>query len=492
MTTQNQDEKHEAIKEKLVKIVGQDNVIEDPMPMKEYLKDYSFIEKQLPDFLVFVNKDEEVQQIVELANRFSIPLTPRSSNISFYGEGIPSLGGIVINFSRMNKLLKIDVRNKAIRVEPGLTWENLQEELKKHQVRICNPLLPHPRKSVLTTYLERFPALIPKYEYAEQLTTTKVVLFDGRIFGTGSAAGPGHPDKVARPCVQPQGPGNIDFHRIFQGSQGSFSLVLWGTLKVEPLPVKEKLFFISIENLKDAIEPIYQIQRRMIGYESFLINNLNFAIILAQNWPEDFQSLREKLPPWTLLLCLGGLERYPDEKIEYEEEALMAIAENLKIKPSTTLSGFPGLEERVFHLLKGPWNEEVHWKHRFKGNCCDLFFLTTLNRAPEFGDAIIKNISKTGISTTDIGCYLQPLEYGRACHLEYNIFYDINNSEEYQLVKSMYNQLSEIIYSMGGYFARPYGKWGDLIYKKAPIYTNSLKKVKEILDPSNIFNPGRF
>ena len=50
-------------------------------------------------------------------------------------------------------------------IEPGVTFETLIPELKRHGLRLNLPFLPKPFKSVLTSYLEREPGLIPKYQY---------------------------------------------------------------------------------------------------------------------------------------------------------------------------------------------------------------------------------------------------------------------------------------------------------------------------------------
>jgi len=178
-----------AIKEELVGIVGSEYVSDEPETLEKYARDYSFVQPRMPSYVVSPKNTEEIQGVAKYANENLIPITPRSSSISFYGAGIPSQGGIILDLARMNKILEIDGRNKKVKVEPGVTWAQVQDELEKQGLMVCNPLLPHPSKSVLTSAMEREPILIPKSEYSEVFLTCEMVLASGDLFWTGTAMG---------------------------------------------------------------------------------------------------------------------------------------------------------------------------------------------------------------------------------------------------------------------------------------------------------------
>ena len=58
-------------------------------------------------------------------------------------------------------------------------------------------------------------------------------------------------------------------------------IVTWANVKVEYLPQANKLFFLPFDRIENAIEPLYKIQRHMIGLECFLLNKLNLGIIFS-------------------------------------------------------------------------------------------------------------------------------------------------------------------------------------------------------------------
>jgi FAD/FMN-containing dehydrogenase len=472
------------LKQDLVEIVGPEYVSDDSETLERYSKDYSFVQPRRPSCIAYPRNAEEVQRIVKYANECLIPVTPRSSGVSFYGAGIPSEGGIVVDLTQMNKILEIDARNKRVKVEPGVTWAQLQEELEKQGLMVCNPLLPHQSKSVLTSAMEREPILICKTEYSDTLLTAEVVLPDGELFWTGSALGKGMTGQISPDAMIPGA-------RLWLGAQGTLGIMTWANIKAEYLPTMDKVFFIPFERIEDFIEPVYQIQRRMLGNECFILNEFDLASILADQWPDEFETLRETLPPWTLVLCLSGLHRLPLEKIEYEEEALKEVASRLHFQVSNTVSSIPGLEATILKLLRKPWPRDDYWKFRYKGSCHDIFFHTTLNRVPEFTDAIADVAAKYGYLTRDMGIYMQPLERARACFCQFSFHCDTEDTNEVALVGSLFLEASKRVVGMGGFFTTPYGPWADMVYSRAAGYTHALKVVKNAYDPNNILNPGK-
>ena len=93
-----------AIKEELVSIVGSEYVSDDPETLEKYSRDYSFVQPRKPGWVVYAKNTEEVQGVVKYANERSIAVTPRSSHVSFFGAGIPSQGGIILDLTRMNRI----------------------------------------------------------------------------------------------------------------------------------------------------------------------------------------------------------------------------------------------------------------------------------------------------------------------------------------------------------------------------------------------------
>jgi FAD/FMN-containing dehydrogenase len=477
----------------LADIVGAENVSDDPQILQWYSKDSSLSHPRLPQYVAKPKNTEEVQKVIKMANESRVPVSTCSSGVHFYGNSIPTLGGIVLDLRRMNKILEFDLCNKMVRVEPGVTWAQLQKEMEKQQMMALIPLLPHALKSVVTSHLEREPMLIPKFEYAGPMVTLEVVLPEGEVIRTGSACVPGFPDKSYAEGVNPGGPGNISWNWLMQGAQGTMGVVTWAKVKVAPKPKFDKTFLIPFKRLEDAVALVYNIQRRMLGEECLILNNTNLATILTQKWPADFESVKKSLAPWTVIFISGGGWRRPAEKIEYEEEGLREAASELHIASlPTSIPGLTGVERDLPGILRNVWPDgKAYWKFASQGASQDIFFHTKMNRAQEFVQTIGMVAAKNGYIPENIGFYIQPLEYGRACHFESNFSYNPNNPADTAKIQSLFADVAAATLDMGAFYTRPYGLLADMVYDRSASYTMALKKVKNMLDPNNILAPGR-
>ncbi len=142
-------------------------------------------------------------------------------------------------------------------------------------------------------------------------------------------------------------------------------------------------------------------------------------------------------------------------------------------------------------MLRKPWlSEETYWKHCYKGGCEELFFITKPVYAQGFVDVVEEVAAKYGYPLNDIGCYLQPIEFSRVCHLEFNFYYNPDDPKDVEKIRELKSEAASVLLNMGAFFTRPYGELANLVYDRAASYTTVLKKVKSIFDPNNIMNPG--
>jgi FAD/FMN-containing dehydrogenase len=90
----------------------------------------------------------------------------------------------------------------------------------------------------------------------------------------------------------------------------------------------------------------------------------------------------------------------------------------------------------------------------------------------------------------DIGCYIQPVENGRACQLQFNFYYNPDSEAKKEKVRGLYADAAAATLEKGAYFTQPYGVVADMVYRKNSDYTSTLKRVKKLFDPNAILNPG--
>ena len=478
-------------RDKLLEIAGKEKFSDKPEAMDAYAEDYSVVPRGTASYLVKLKTAEQVQKVIELANKQVIPVVPVSSKVHFTGSTIPKQGGIIMDLTGMNKILEIDELNRRIRIEAGVTWKQVCKALEKNGLRIMMPLLPHPDRSVLTDHLEREVITNTVYDYGEPMQSLEIVWPNGDIFRMGSASVPGYPNAPSK-GANPSGPG-LDFYRLVQGAQGTMGVVTWTNLKIQKMPVLDKILFSPVNDLELVINYLYRVLRLRIGQEVILLDSNNLAAILAEDMDKDFEKLRATLPPWTLIMVLSAPFIRPEEKLQYELDVLDDITntEFPEVILTEHLPQFPGIGKKLLPMLRAPWPEkETYWKNRIKGGCQSLFFITRPSMAQEFISVVNTVAVQFDYPISEIGYYIQPIEHNRACHIEFNFFYDPSDIYEKEKVGALYSAAARALLSEGAMFSRPYGSVAPLVYEKATGYTETLKRVKKIFDPNNIMNPG--
>ena len=478
-------------RDKLIEIVGVKNFSDEPEVLEKYSKDFSFLPAGAANCVVKPKDAQEAQKIIQLANEQLLPVVPVSSGVHFHGATIPKQGGIILDLTRMNRVLEIDEDNRRVRIEAGVTWEQLTKELKKRNFRMIMPLLPPAGRSVLTDYLEREVPTNTVYDYGEPTQSMEVIWPTGEIFRMGSASVNGYPDSASK-GANPSGPG-IDFYRFVQGAQGTMGVVTWLNLKIESIPKIDKVFLAPVDDLGYAQDFLYRVLPRRIGQECLLLNNVDLAAIVAEKWPGDFENLRTSLPAWTLVLVVSGLLRRPEEKISYEEKFLGQVTRNefRKMELQDNLPGVPGIGQKLLTMLRKPWPaEKTYWKNVWKGGSQSLFFIARPNATPLFVDIVKKIAPQFGYPVSEIGMYIQPIEHNRACQMEFTFFYNPADYPEKARIAALYRNAALALLNQGAFFSRPYGELATMMYERAASYTMALKRLKKVFDPKNIMNPG--
>lgn len=373
-----------------------------------------------------------------------------------------------------------------------MTFGELIPVLAKEGVRLNLPLLPRANKSVVGSMLEREPVIMPMYQWdiIDPLSCIEVIFGTGDMFRTGSAAGPGSLEEqwnAKQAQVNPSGPGQTDFARVVQGSQGTMGIVTWTTVRCELTPNMQKPFLVGSEKLENLTELVYQMMWLKVADECLIVNASDLAAMLAKK-DREYEAIRSGLPPWLLFFTIGGYEYFPEEKISYQEKEMRDAAKRLGLNPASSVGGVSAYE--VLGTLSKP-SDEPYWKLRYKGGCQDIFFLTTLEKTPKFIDLMNEVAGQCCFPSSDIGVYIQPMVQGTCCHVEFDLFYDHKNKKETVRVQDLYNLARESLMNAGGFFSRPYGAWADMAYRRDGETAAALRKVKQIFDPNNIMNAGK-
>jgi len=171
-----------------------------------------------------------------------------------------------------------------------------------------------------------------------------------------------------------------------------------------------------------------------------------------------------------------------------QTEEMKELAQRLGSEPVKTLGGITA--DQFLKMIQKP-SDEPYWKLRYKGGCEDILFLTIFDKLPDLVDTTYTSVEAAGYPGTDLGIYLQPMVQGANCHCEFNLFYNAEDAAESNRIRELSLSSTKELLSKGAFFSRPYGEATGLIMNRDASTKQSLKKVKAILDPLDIMNPGK-
>ena len=482
-------------KEKLVKIVGAANVTYEQKKLDEYSSDMSFVNKVRPVCVVKPRNAGDVQKIVNLANETLTPLVPVSSGPPhFRGDTVPGTGGaIIIDLSKMNKIIFVDRARRVAMVEPGVTFGELIPAAEKEGLRLNMPLLPRKSKTIIGSLLEREPVIMPKYQWdiSDPLACVEIIFGSGDEFRTGQAAGPGSvKEQWAVGGIQkaPYGPGTASWHRLIQGAQGTMGIVTWASMRCEIFPSLEEPFVVGSSKLDALLELTSWLVRLRMVNECFILNNTSLAAIFTKKWPKEYQNLKDTLPAWTLFYTVAGYEYFPEERVSSHIKGITDITQRLGVE-AVKAAGAVSANE-ILKAVKRPC-DEPYWKLRYKGACEDILFLTIYDKLEGQIGAMNDSVEKAGYPASDVGVYLQPMVQGTSCHCEFNLFYDPANESERNRVRDLSTLAVRNLIAQDAFFSRPYGESAGMVFNRDAATVAVLNKLKKMFDPNHVMNPGK-
>src|SRR5690625_3655832 len=174
----------EALKEKLTN----DQISTNETIRELHSKDETYHKASLPDIVVFPKSTEEVSHIMNVAQQFKTPITPFGVGTSLEGHVIPYENGITVDFSLMNKILEIKEQDLLVKVQPGVTREQLNQELKKHGLFFTVDPGANATLGGMAATNASGTTTVKYGVMRDQVRDMEVVLADGSVIHTGSLA----------------------------------------------------------------------------------------------------------------------------------------------------------------------------------------------------------------------------------------------------------------------------------------------------------------
>ncbi len=430
---------------RLAEIVGEDNLARDPARLTPY-----FTREVDPKGIAAASPatTEEVQGIVEVCHGTGTPIF--TTYDTDFPEEVASLEGVLLDFSRLNRIERIDSKNLCVHIERGVTFEQLEEALAPEGLTALVPAAARTRSVVCHAVARGMNLAASKYPEV-QASNLKVVLQDGRIHLTGGHA-------ISEETSDWKEDGGPNLSKWYLGADDIFGLVVRASIWIYPRFEGRSFQLYGFTGSGEALALLKELPRLDLPAECLVMNRAALAARL--DVPQ------EALPPWSLLV---GVEAFP-ELADYRRRKVREAVEAAggAVLDSQHQAGLPAVMQRPWYVENGAWTS----------------YHTLFKRIPEFETILAQRMDKASVASDLVARTYIAHGLGRAVCCQY----DFSGAGcEGELVQDLEVELARA----GAYYDRPQGRLAEHVYGAVPAYVNQIRKIKDTVDERRIFNPGR-
>lgn len=464
-------EDKEKIKSKLIDILGDNNVSTDETDIFAYTRDTSLISLNwtiekiiagLPDFITFPETEEQIIEILKLANEEKIPVTPFAEGSGVVGGAIAIRGGIILDMKKFNKIIEINDENLTVTVQAGTNGMNLERYLNAKGFTSG-----HIPQSLYTSSVGGWIAhraagqFSTKYEKIEDMVLgMKVILPTGELVDF---------NPIARAATGPQ------LDKYFIGGEGTLGIVTEATLKIWPYPEKRTLISYAFPTIEDALNAVRVILRQNI-YPAVV--RIYDADETARHF-DEIEKAEDKV--MTVFVCEGISE-------------LVDLEERITREKSKEYKGIDCGKEPVEHWFETRFKvteTSTMPTYRFVADTIEVAVMW--DKAADLYHSVKEETSKIkgNLLITAHISHFYPNGVGF-----YFTFGGVapDDDTQFEFYKKCWNATIEAVLNSGGSIAHHHGigvnrsHWMDQEWGNG---MDLMRKFKKVIDPNNILNPGK-
>jgi glycolate oxidase subunit GlcD len=412
--------------------------------------------------VVLPGSTEEVSRVVALAFEEKIPVIGRGSGTNLSGGTIPVQGGIVIHFSRMNRVLEVDIPNRTVTVEPGVITLELQNQMLEQGFVYA----PDPASQKVSTLGGNFgensggPHCLKYGVTTNHVLGAEMVLHDGTVVWVGGSAqdNPGY-----------------DLTGLLVGSEGTLGLMTKVILRLMKAPEAVKTMLAVYDAIEDASNTVSAIIAE--GIVPATLEMMDHVVMKAVE--ESIQAGYPLDAAAVLIIELDGMS----DGMDRQAEKIMEICSRHNVREVHTAKD---AEERarLWAGRKGAFGAITRLRPSYM--VCDGTVPRTtlpevLGRVLEIGKKyglLIGNVFHAGDGN------LHPL-----------ILFDERDEAELVKVRKASTEILKICAEVGGTISGEHGIGIEKLEEMPFVFTegdlDAMRKVKLAMDPGNLCNPGK-
>ena len=442
-------------------VLGRENLLTKP----EDLACYSFDGSgscQPPQAVALPGSSEEVAAVMVIASRYGVVVVPRGAGSGMTGGSLLVRGGLVLVFTRMNRILEIDADNMIAVVQPGLITGEFQNILRKKG--LYYPVDPASLKFCTmggnAAECAGGPSAVKYGVTKDYIIGCEAVLASGEIIKTGVRT--------------EKGVTGYDLTRLLVGSEGTLAVFTSLVVRLLPLPEAKKTFLLLFSSITEATGLVAKILRT--GLVPCTLEYMDQTAIAVVS-----DRLDKPLPDGTaalLILELDGSSRQVEEDSERllgflkHEQVFARQAETEEERKQVWLAR-RSISPATFSLKPDKISEDV---------------VVPRSKIPELVDFASSLAFKFSLTILTFG-------HAGDGNIHVNIMVDKKDEDEHGRGLAAKGELFAAVIGMGGTLSGEHGigttKADFLHLEVNPATMQLMGRIKQLFDPDNILNPGK-
>jgi len=449
----------------LQQILKPSQIITDFKKLEYASKDETHgLKPHAPEAVVLPSSTHEVSEIVKLCLKHDIFLTPRGAGTGKSGGAVPLKGGLVIDFSKMNRILEIDVDNLIATVETGVILSDF-----KKAVSTTGLFYPPDPASHLWCSIGGNIA-----ENASGPSSVKYGTTKDYVLGLTLVLASGDIVKIGKNTHK--GVTGYDLVSLICGSEGTLALITQATLKLLPKPKATQTALLFFDEEKNAAKGVTAILQG--GFLPKCVEYIDETSIQALRVHKS----KQLFPAKTKAALMVEFDA------NSEEDAMLALENAIK------LTQIHGLVDSI--VAQNDKQREIIWnareslseaiKHLKKFKVSEDIVVPR-GKIPQITKALKSLGKKYGLETCAFG-------HAGDGSIHAQILFE--QESERQKVDQLLVELFQITIDMGGTLTGEHGigiaKQDFLKIEQSNEVIELQKKVKNSFDPTGFLNPGKF
>jgi FAD/FMN-containing dehydrogenase len=419
----------------------------------------------------------QVAAVVRLCAERKIAVVPQGGNTGLVGGGVPDQSGaqVVVNLSRMNRVLEVDTRNNTMTVEAGCILQNLQDAAVRHD-RLFPLSLGAEGSCEIGGNISTNAGGVQVLRYGntrELVLGLEVVLASGEIWNGLRGL---RKDNTG-----------YDLKQLFIGAEGTLGIVTAAVLKLFPLPAATQTALMALASPAAALDLLNLMKSRLGERVTAFELVSDFALSLVEKHVPPFASPFADRHPWYVLTDLA--DGRDAAALQADLEGALAVALEQDLIADAVLAKSEAESQRLWKM-----REDITWAQVREGRNVKHDVSIPISKIPDFDAA-----AHAALAQAYPG--VRPVVFGHVGdgNLHYNVAHPLATHTEAQWVGEEWEKVSRIVHDcaarFNGSISAEHGlgrmKRDEITRYKSAVEMNLMRAIKATLDPHGIMNPGK-